>query len=164
MIEKGCLRGVLQLCTWNNVPLGRQNTKAVPVPWSINRRFAFTYFETTLQRHNAKNSNKYSQKRNWAASVPISTFKCLWAIYLFPWSVCLFCCRKIYGPILGIQKLLTNTWLWKLGLWPRSFSGNTQMGFSLQCSTKRRFTRIVFFCSKFSSSLWPIGTKQFMLY
>jgi hypothetical protein len=45
---------------------------------------------------------------------------CLWAIYLFPRSICLFCCRKICGPILGIYKLLTYTWIWKLGLRPRN--------------------------------------------
>ncbi len=38
--------------------------------------------------------NKYSQKRNIGVSVPVSTFMRLWAIYIFPRSICLFCWRK----------------------------------------------------------------------
>jgi hypothetical protein len=37
--------------------------------------------------------NKYSQKRNCAATAPISTFMCLWVIYV-PTIDCLFCYRK----------------------------------------------------------------------
>ncbi len=65
-------------------------------------------------------------------SVP--TLLYLWEIYIFPRSVCLFCCREICGPILGIYKSLTNTWMWKLELRLRnSQKKNTLMGFSLQC-------------------------------
>jgi hypothetical protein len=41
-----------------------------------------------------KIENKYSQKRNCVATVPVSTFMCLWAIYIFPRLICLFGCRK----------------------------------------------------------------------
>ncbi len=70
--------------------------------------------------------NIYSQKRNCAATIPSPTFMFLCAIYIFPPSVCKFCCRKIGGPIVGIYKSLRDTWMWKLRLRPRSsFSGNT---------------------------------------
>jgi hypothetical protein len=52
-----------------------------------------------LAPHTAKTKcrkfeTKYSQERNIGASVPISTFMCLWANYIFPRWVCLFCWRK----------------------------------------------------------------------
>ncbi len=34
--------------------------------------------------------------------------------------VCLFCCREIFGPILGIYESLTDTCMWKLGLRPHN--------------------------------------------
>ncbi len=74
--------------------------------------------------YTAKNQyRKYKQifqKRNCAATAPISTFMCLWAIYIFPPSICLFCCRKYCEPILGIHKSLTDTWMWNLGLRPHN--------------------------------------------
>ncbi len=57
----------------------------------------------------------------------------LWAIYLFPQSICLPCfnlyipiidlpslLQELCEPILWIYKLLTDTWMWKLGLRPHN--------------------------------------------
>ncbi len=74
----------------------------------------------------------YFQNRNIMFCLPIPTLIYLWEIFIFPVSVCLFCCSQICGPILGIS--LKDTWMWKLGLRPRnSQKRNTEMGFSLQC-------------------------------
>ncbi len=74
----------------------------------------------------------YSQKWNCMASFPIPTFMYLWATYVFPRSVCLFCelrglvpnfhiqVSDLYipnngtpilldRPIMGIYKSLTDT-------------------------------------------------------
>ncbi len=62
----------------------------------------------------------YSFSGNSAASAPISTFVCLWAIYIVPGSVYI-CPPENSRPIMGICKSLTDVWMWKLGLRPRYF-------------------------------------------
>jgi hypothetical protein len=48
----------------------------------------------TLQRTNTENSKQIFPENQLHSHSPISTFMCLWAIYIFPRSICLFCCRK----------------------------------------------------------------------
>ncbi len=85
-------------------------------------------FSYSLQRHNTENLKQIFPEKELRGYSPHSYFIFLWAIYIFPWSVCLFCCRKVRG-------LLTYTWMSKLGLRPRnSFSGNTVHNSKFLCS------------------------------
>ncbi len=61
-------------------------------------------------------------KQNYNVLSPISFTYLSVRDYIFPRSVCLFCCREICGPILGIyiRKSLIDTWMGKLGLRPRN--------------------------------------------
>ncbi len=56
----------------------------------------------------------YSFSGNCASSDPISTFMCLWAVYIFPGLVHKFSCSRICRPILRLRiyKSLTDTWMW----------------------------------------------------
>ncbi len=65
--------------------------------------------------------------------------------YIFPWSVHIFSCRRLDRSIVGIYKSLTDTWMWKLGLWPRKiFLGNICFDFSVLflCNAELAFSRM----------------------
>ncbi len=77
----------------------------------------------------------YSISEKCAASVPISTFMCLWAIYTYiPRMGPLYFLQKNRQIDCGntsITNSLTDTWLWKLRMWPRnSFFENICFEFS----------------------------------
>ncbi len=79
----------------------------------------FQQIFTTLQRKGGGESNinawfpfMYSQKWNCYFQnriimfcLPVPSLIYLWEIYIFSGSFCLFCCREICGPILGIYSL-----------------------------------------------------------
>ncbi len=73
-------------------------------------------------------------------------------------SVHIFSCSRI-RPIVGMYKSLTDTWMWKLGLWPRnSFSRNICFEFPVLCLCS---VAIFFVCSK-SFETVPVKTVHYL--
>ncbi len=90
--------------------------------------------------------NKYSQERHCAAAVPIPSFMFLWAIYIFLPQVCLFCCRKIGGPNVGIYVDRSKT----------QECGNWDWGRAIPFLGLHKFK---FLCSESSYSVWARGGR-----
>jgi hypothetical protein len=83
-----------------------------PLGFSLPTTLRFTDIECTA----TKIPFMYSQKSNCAVSVIISTFTCLWTIYIFLGSVYIFSysriCRPIVGYIYRSQTHKCGNWDW----------------------------------------------------
>ncbi len=91
--------------------------------------------------------NKYSQKRNIGASVPISTFMCLWTNYIFPRWVCLLCWRKyvdrFWEYINSSQTHECGNWGWGRAI-PRKGKRNCRCSVNASLGSKTAFWKRCF--------------------
>jgi hypothetical protein len=107
---------------------------------NINVWFPFMYSEKW---------NCCFQNRIIKSCLPVPKLIYLWEIYIFPGSVCLFCCREICGPILGIYKSLTThecgcgKWEWGWAI-PRKGINKWDFPCSVVWWNRNRFWRTVF--------------------
>jgi hypothetical protein len=82
------------------------------------------FFSTIVQPHCNEISFMCYFSGNCATSVLISTFMCLWAIYIFPGSVHILSCSRIVRPIVEMVYNAHRHMNVALGLWPcNSFAG-----------------------------------------
>ena len=99
-------------------------------------------------------------KQNYNVLSPYSyTLIYLWEIYIFPGSVCLFCCREICGPILGIYKLLSDTHECGNWDWDRAISRKGMHNWDFPCS-------VVYFpliCGAYSAPESTFGCMLFFI-
>ncbi len=116
--------------------------------WAIVKKLASTRFRPivfsigktcTLQDTVPKIWNRYSQKWNCTASFPIPALMyCIWEGFIYSHHGSAYFSS---GPIVGIYKSLTDTWMLKLAPRPHSFiSGNTWIGSSMQCSVSGQYS------------------------
>ncbi len=90
--------------------------------------------------------NCYFQNRIIIFCLPVPTLVYLWEIYIFPGSVCLFCCRKIkYVDRSLIYKSLTDTWMWKLRLRGRAIPRKGIHKGDFRCSMHVLFMNLYWF-------------------
>jgi hypothetical protein len=94
--------------THGEVQLGQGKHIKISDPTPLNNFMFYYTFPLRCKVHATKIPFMYSFSGNCAASVPISTFMCLWDIYIFPGSVNIFGCSKIDSLILERYKSLTD--------------------------------------------------------
>jgi hypothetical protein len=66
-------------------------------------------------------------KQNYNVLPPSSYINISVEIYIFPGSVCLFCCREICGPILGLFKIAHRHLNMEIGTEAAQFPENEYM-------------------------------------
>ncbi len=95
--------------------------------------------------------------------LPIPTLIYLWEIYILPGSVRLFCCSQICGPILGIYKSLTDTWMCKIGIlfdwdWGRTIPRKGIHRWDFRCSAL--YKQLLYLLYVLFRSSCPLGQLQ----
>ncbi len=84
----------------------------------------------TLQRTNSENSKQIFPEKQLRSHSPNFQLHVSMSDLYIPTIDLSILLQQICGPILGIYKSLTNTWMWKLGLRPHnSQKRNTKMSF-----------------------------------